>query len=334
MTTTPDFEGVEPEGSLSRDEAANALLSRWTDADQPSRDEEGAKPIRRSETERTPDEDNPSEDDDLDLGDDEEQDDTDDKADVPVEATDDAVVKLTVDGEEISVAVKDLKRLYGQEASLTRKSQEVAEKRQFAEAEGARFVVATQHMLERANKRFEPYANIDWGIAAKTLENDEYVALRQEATAAYQDVRFLNEELENVFKQTEEARQATAAKEAEAAIEVLSKDIPGFDAEVYTSMVSYAVAQGIPEEAAHQLTDPTALKLIHKAMAYDRAKERAATKRKAAPTSKRTMTSTSRNPQGRVGSKANDALQKLAKTGSRDDAVAALMERWSSNSDD
>jgi hypothetical protein len=333
MTTTR--EGVDTDADLSTDEAANALLSRWTDAEQPSRDDEGAKPPRRDETTRKRDEDeNQSEsDEDLDFGDEDQQDDDDnDEGDAPVEASDDAVVKLTVDGEDIQIPVKDLKRLYGQEASLTRKSQEVAQKRQLAEDEGARYVVATQRLLDRANERFKPYSTIDWTIAAKTLDTEEYTALRNEATAAFGDVRFLNEELGQVFNEQKDARTKQLAEEAKAAVEVLQRDIPDFNADTYQAIANHAISLGLPQEAVYQLTDPIALKIIYESMTYRRAKERAATKRKTQPTSKRTMQS-NRRPSGRVGDKAGEELKKLRQTGSRDDAVKAFMAGWETDGD-
>lgn len=330
MTTTHNS-GVDSDQGSSIDDAANALLSRWTDAEQLSENDEGAKPPRRTETVRDKDEDdNQSDvsDDDIDFGDEDENTDEDDTGpkDALVEAADDAVVNLTVDGEEIKVAVKDLKRLYGQEASLTRKSQEVAQQRQLAEDSGARYVVATQRLLDKANERFQPYASIDWGIAAKTLDNDEYVALRQEAQAAHTDIKFLTEELDGVFTQAQEGRAEALEAEAASAVEILTRDIPNFTAETYTAMTDYAVEQGLDAEAVQQLTDPVALKLIHKAMAYDRAKARAASKRTTTPTSKRN-TNSSRRPTGRGEDRGGDALTKLKSSGSRDDAVALLMAR-------
>jgi hypothetical protein len=68
-------------------------------------------------------------------------------------ADDGAYVKLKVDGEEKEVPVKDLTRLYGQEAALTRKSQEVAEQRKQAEAESQKHVSALQVLLTRAQEK-------------------------------------------------------------------------------------------------------------------------------------------------------------------------------------
>jgi hypothetical protein len=245
---------------LSRDEAAAALLSRWTDAEQPSRDDEGAKPIRRSETERAPDEDENQSDDDRSwtLRTRTSRTSKTTRADAPVEASDDALVKLTVDGEEIKIPVKDLKRLYGQEASLTRKSQEVAERRKFAEDEGARYVVATQKLIEKATERFKPYAQIDWAIAAKTLENDEYVALRQEATAAYR-----NSSSSTTSWKACSRKAKRPAKHSDGGSQGRPGGSPARHSElrrqVYQDMGSFRRLQGHPRGAFAQLTDPAAL---------------------------------------------------------------------------
>jgi len=347
MTTT--HSGVDSEATaLSTDEATEALLSRWTDAAKPSDRDGGANtPDPRDETSRdeVEEEDNES-DDDLDLDTDEEQDDDEqdegdeaddqeaDEADEPTEASDDAVVRIKVDGEDRTVPVKDLKRLFGQEQALTRKSQEVAQARKAAESEGERFTVAAGKLMERAQERFKPYANIDWQIAAKTLDNDEFVALRQEAQAAYEDLKFLNEELEGAHKATQEARIAEVHEAAKEAVAVLERDIPGWDQKIYNEVIDYAVSNGLDRAAVSQVVEPNLIKLIHKAKAFDEAKARAAAKRKAIPASKRTMKSKTRpqRPLGKLGDQA--AIQRLSKTGSADDAVAALLARWETSGND
>jgi hypothetical protein len=329
-------EGVETQTSaLSNDEAAEALLNRWKDAEQPSDNEEGAKPPRRSETERDDtgedDNDNESDDDDLILEDEEDgSDEGDDEGDGPVEAPENAVVKIKVGDEEITAKVSDLKRLYGQEASLTRKSQEVAQTRKQVDTELERFSAATGRLLEKATERFKPYAEIDWAVAAKALDTEEYTALRQEAKAAYTDVQFLQQELNGVVEEAQKSRAAQLEQDAKKAIEVLTGEngIPGFNEEVYQSMADHFVSLGGSLENYAQVVDPVALIILHNSMKYQQARERAATKRKAAPTSKRTMKSNKRSGTGRVGDKAGEALEKLSKTGSRDDAVSLLLGRW------
>lgn len=342
--------GVDSEGSdFSPSDAEDAILNQWLDAGTLSNDDGGAKlPKRRTETvTEDAEEDNNESDDDLDLDDDEDDQDADaeegsdttddkdeDKADEPTIAADEAVVRVTVDGEERTVPVKDLKRLFGQEASLTRKSQEVAQVRKSAEEEGARFTLATQKLMERAGERFKPYAEIDWTIAAKTLDNEEYIALRQEAQAAYQDLKFLKEEFDGAFKATQDARQTQNIEAAKEAVAVLKRDIPNWSQETYTGVIDYAANNGLDRDFIAQVTDANVIKLLHKAMSYDMAKERAATKRKAA-TSKHTMKSSNKRPTAALGKPDGKAeLAKLAKSGSQDDAAALLLSRWNSEGDD
>src|SRR5512139_3659998 len=78
-------------------------------------------------------------------------------------------VKVKVGDTEHEVPVKDLKRLFGQEASLTQKSQQVADERKQVEAELAKNTAATQALLERAKARFEPYSKVDFLLAAQQL---------------------------------------------------------------------------------------------------------------------------------------------------------------------
>lgn len=342
--------GVDLDGSdFSPSDAEDAILNQWLDAGTLSDDDGGAKPPKRR-TETVPEdagEGNNESDDDLDLDDEDGQDadadegsdtDTEDddegKADEPIIAADEAVVRVTVDGEERTVPVKDLKRLFGQEASLTRKSQEVAQVRKSAEEEGARFTLATQKLMERASERFAPYAEIDWTIAAKTLDNEEYIALRQEAQAAYQDIKFLKEEFDGTLKATQEARQTQTIEAAKEAVAVLKRDIPNWSQETYTGVIDYAANNGLDRDTIAQVTDANIIKLLHKAMSYDMAKERVATKRKSA-TSKHTMKSSNKRPTAALGKPDGKAeMARLAKSGSQDDAAALLLSRWNSEGDD
>jgi len=323
--------------------AEDAMLSQWMDAGTLSVDDEEAKPPRKerrketaadaevtTESDEDLDFDEGDEDADADTGDEANEDDkdTDDKVDEPVVAADEAVVRVTVDGEERSVPVKDLKRLYGQEASLTRKSQEVALVRKSAEQEGERFTLATQKLMERASERFKPYAEIDWTIAAKTLDNEEYIALRQEAQAAYGDLKFLKEEFDGHMTATREARQAVLVEEAKEAVSVLKRDIPGWNQETYTGVINYAADNGLDREFIAGVTDPNVIKLLHKAMSYDNAKARAATKRKAT-TSKNTIKPTNKRNTSALGKPDSKAeLAQLAKSGRVEDAADLLISRW------
>ena len=121
----------------SVDQTAEAILASWEDADESQPSEEGeleATEDSTSEEETEVDETEEEEDEET-KEEDETEEDPDDSQDTEEDAesepeeidlSDDTLVELQVDGETKQASLKDLKRLYGQEASLTRKSQETA----------------------------------------------------------------------------------------------------------------------------------------------------------------------------------------------------------------
>lgn len=358
MATTQT--GVDSEyGELDLPDATDAFLSKWTDAGTLSDEESGATPPpRKRETAREEEEEaedeNESEEDEENLEDqndsdadddsDEESEDSDDtgadeedKDDQPTVAGDEALVKLTVDGEEKTVSVKELKRLYGQEASLTRKSQEVSVARKKAEDEGARFTTAAQALLQRAYEKFEPYQNIDWVVAQSTLNSDELVGLRNEARATYEEVAFLQNQVDTVFQQTIAERQAALKEGAKEMQEVLADPqtgIPGWNDETYDSIRSFAVQQGIPEDTFAQLVDPVAIKLINMARLYTVGQKKLGQVKKKATAPKKVLKSNKTPGKALKQGNQEDAVSRLRKSGSVDDAADAFMARWDRQGND
>jgi len=333
MTTRT--EGVEQNYDDSIDGAANAFLSRWEDAEKPS--EEGDNESDLSEDQDIEDdvgdeggESGPEDSEDTDGG---EDDNSDEDAGSPpeLEASDDHKVTVTVDGETKSVTVKELKRLFGQEAALTRKSQEVAAARKAAELDSERFVVASNRMLEKAEARFAPYAGIDWMVAQQRLTPDEFAALRTEAREAHSDLEFLKAETNDVLTQIQNQRQAALQTQAAETIATLERDIQGWNQELYNKVREFALSQGMTREAVNGIVDAPTLKVLHEAMRYSEAREKAKLKKakqRSAP--KRVVKPASGTSEGliRPKDKGAESLARLSKTGSRDDAAQAFLSRW------
>jgi hypothetical protein len=333
------------------DEAAEALLARWTDANKPSDTNEGKTPKKKP----APAADEEDTDDDLDFSEDEdagddpdEEDegsdtdqsdddaDEDDDSEEALEATDDHKVSVTIDGETKTVTVKDLKRLFGQEASLTRKSQEVATQRKAAEADAERYMVATQRLIAKAEERFAPFAEIDWMIAQQRLTPDEFSALRTEARAAQTDLNFLNTEANSVLETIRTERQQANTATAQETIKVMEKDVPGWNQDVYNKVLQHAVASGMDAQFVTSIVDAPALKLLHQAMRFSELKAKAAQKKtvqKAAPKRVVKPSNTSNRKIGKTD-KGADQASKFQKSRSRDDAEALLMARWTKGDDD
>lgn len=336
-------EDVDDYADFDKNDATNEFLTRWTDAGQLSEDDKGTKPTKaptktsdaaHTDVDEDEDENDQSDEGDADESSADEDDTNDDETDADSTegaetklASDDYKVKLTVDGTERTVSVKDLKRLYGQEASLTRKSQEVADLRKQAEETSSKTTTALNVLVKRAEERWKPYSEVDYLVAQTQLSAEDFATLRAEAKAAYDDHVFLTQELNNHGQQVQAQQIVVNHEVAKAAIETLTRDIPNWNQKLYDDIRIFSVKAGLNEQAVNSIVDPTIIKLLHNAMLYERGKSVATTKKVAAA---KKVLKTTKSP-GSASKSADTAhLNRLGKTGSRDDAAAAFLSRWES----
>lgn len=254
-------------------------------------------------------------------------------------ADDGVFVKIKVGDKDHEVSVKDLQRLYGQEAALTQKSQQVADQRKAIEAEVAKNTAATKALLDRAKTRFEPYAKIDFNLAAQKLSPEEYTALRNEAMKAYEDVQFLEHSLDAHMQEINTTQQNTLRERAQSTLKELSdpeKGIEGWNEGLYNELRSYAVANfGVPQDVMNNLVDAWGIRILHKAMLYDRGVKNKVTVTKVNKTPKKVVKTTNSPDTAKSGAGSqNDvakAMARLKKSGTEEDAEAAFLARWADN---
>ena len=327
--------------NLSVEDATEALLSKWSvedpDAKKPSEevqpdDEDNTEEDSSTEDATEEDAEELSEDDAEEDEQESEEEETEDD-DRPKRVLDDnTVVKIKVNGEEVEASVKDLKRLYGQEAALTQKSQAVSAKLKEAEETGAKYVAALGNLLNRAKERAEPYAKIDWLVASKNLTDEELVALRAEAQKTYDDVNFFQQELDGFMQQAQTQRQALLVEQAKEAVQVLKRDIPGWNEKVYDEIRTFAINTGLDREVVNNLVDPAAIKMLHMAMLYNKGKQAVTTKKNKSPKKLVKSTTSAETTKKVISNKgADDASSRLRKTGSIEDATEAFLARWSAD---
>ena len=112
---------------LDLDGAAESILSNWTDADKNQPSEESNEEAKEESTEETEveetetDEDPEPEEEVESESDPEEDEEPETEEETTAELSEDTMVEILVDGESKQASIKDLKRLYGQEKSLTQK---------------------------------------------------------------------------------------------------------------------------------------------------------------------------------------------------------------------
>tara|TARA_B100000902_G_C27198417_1_gene857716 strand:+ start:60 stop:1136 length:1077 start_codon:yes stop_codon:yes gene_type:complete len=346
--------------ALDLSDAADAILNRWEDAEKPSEDEEveattedvdetdveeveieEAEELEDDEEyEADPDEEEDTEDQEEEDDDDEDEEDDDTTEEVTI-ASDDTVVEIKVNGETKQVSVKDLKRLAGQEASLTRKSQDLADQRKITEEDFVRTTASYQKLLDRAKERLKPYADMDMMVAQSQMDTETFAQLRQDARQAEEDVKFLEEESHALLQDMQVKHQSAVQAAAKECIRVLEDTIPDWGNEMYNDIRAYAVKNGLPQNQVDQYTDPNVIMLINKARLYDETKATAQVKKAKAKVTKKTkktkVLSSKKSPPTKTQIKkanAQKAQEKLRNNpkygGGMDDIADALMARWES----
>ena len=327
---------------LDLPEAEDAILARWEDPDEQVSDDdepEAALDIENEETEILEgseedfdetdldgEEADPEEEDDE--PDDQEEEDDDEEAQV---IDDDAEVEILVDGETHRASVASLKRLFGQEQSLTRKSQHVAQQRKQAEDALQKTDAVLQAMLQKAEERYKPYSEVDMLVASKTMDDADFAALRKEAQQAHDDVRFLREEADNFYGEIQQRQQAAQKEAAREAVKVLQENIPEWSNEMYNDIRGYAIAQGLPEDQVNTIVDPVVIQILNKSRLYDQGKRVATVKKKAA-TKKKVLRSQKAPPTPKSRKKASVEKAQQALRNKRgadlEDVASVLMARW------
>lgn len=321
-----------PDGDVSSEatpgEAIETILKRWgVDEETPSTGAEEATPPEAPSQEAE---------DELEL--DETEAPETDPEEAPAEeppakrlASEEDEVVVKVDGEEKRVSVKDLQRLYGQEASLTRKSQEIAAQRKAAEEQGLVAMAVLEKMYQKAAEKAKPYENIDLFKASRDLEPEEFDALRTEMNRAIEEKRFYEQELQGFVTNLRQQQDQFIRQQAGVAIQTLKQAIPTWNDQTYDDLRSYAVKEGMHPDVVNRIVDPAALTMIHKARLYDLAKAKAASKTQAVgktvPT--RTAKPSAAPVSGTQKTSEKKAWDRFQSTGDIDDAVEALARRWS-----
>jgi hypothetical protein len=346
---------VATETEYSGDNAEDAFAALWgLDAEKPSKDTKEAEDEEDKEQGK-PAKDDKANDDDAE-GDDEgseetpETDDEDDSEEEgddenaqTVEVKDEHKFKVTVDGEEREFSLGQLKRLAGQEAALTRKSQEVSTERKTFENRSAAYLARQSQLLERARAKYAPLAKIDLLAASKdpNVTQEELVAARNTIQAAYEEVQFLEQDLAAFTGEIQKAQAEDLRAQAQEAIKVLSdpeKGIEGFNQPLYQEIVSFATDSGLPAEFVNSLVNPAAIKLLNMARLYAKGKTQVQAakpdKTKAPKRIVKGTASAETTKKVTKTAKAVEPMKRLQKSGSTDDAADAFMARWTAGSDD
>jgi hypothetical protein len=308
----------DPQAEVSEPEEAEAADTQAEETELELSDEEVEEEIEDEEEEDT----------DLEEAFTEEEAEEDDEATEVEVLADEQVVEITVDGNVVQASVTDLKRLYGQEASLTRKSQEAAKLRKEAESSIQKTGVVFQRLIQQAEERARPYEEVDMMLASKQLSDGDFAQLRKEAKDAQDNLKFVKEEADSYFRDLQQQQQAQLREQATEAVKTLQETIPDWSNNLYNDIRAYAVGQGLQQEMVDTIVDPAVVSILNKARMFDAA-QKVATKKRKAP-AKRVLKS-KKAPQNATAARTEQQRKLAAKAAASsdpDDVTALIMSRW------
>jgi hypothetical protein len=308
----------DPQAEVSEPEEAEAADTQAEETELELSDEEVEEEIEDEEEEDT----------DLEEASTEEEAEEDDEATEVEVLADEQVVEITVDGNVVQASVTDLKRLYGQEASLTRKSQEAAKLRKEAESSIQKTGVVFQRLIQQAEERARPYEEVDMMLASKQLSDGDFAQLRKEAKDAQDNLKFVKEEADSYFRDLQQQQQAQLREQATEAVKTLQETIPDWSNNLYNDIRAYAVGQGLQQEMVDTIVDPAVVSILNKARMFDAA-QKVATKKRKAP-AKRVLKS-KKAPQNATAARTEQQRKLAAKAAASsdpDDVTALIMSRW------
>lgn len=247
---------------------------------------------------------------------------------------DDTYVKVKEGDVEHEVSVKDLKRLWGQEAALTRKSQEVAAERKAIDEKRAANIAAYDVLLKKVTERADKYRALPWAALMKdqNVPAEQLQALQAEAQEAVQEETFLKTELGNFMQAVAKEQAEAQRKAAQECVKALNNPeskshIKGWNDAVYNDIRKFATDEiGISAETVNGITDAGAIKVLHMAMQFARGKTKVVTK-KVNKTPTKIVKSTAAAPAARgsaAQATAKSAVKKAVKSGSMEDAAHAF----------
>jgi hypothetical protein len=245
----------------------------------------------------------------------------------PLVADDEADVTVAVDGTNHVLKVKDLKRLFGQEASLTQKSQALSSASKAVEAQSLFIANVLNGRLVKAQAEADKYAKVDLFRASRELEPDEFDALNAAKKNADSELVALTQEGVQFMKNATDSRSTLLRERAKIAIVEIKRTIPEWNDSVYDNVRSYAVGQGMDRQAVNEIVDAGSILMIHKAMQFDAAKAKIAANTKKVVKAATKVMSKSGKASDYKGSSIRALTQTATQSGSIDDVMELYLAR-------
>lgn len=242
------------------------------------------------------------------------------------EAEEEESEELTFEVEGETLTAEELKLGYLRQSDYTKKTQAVAEQRKAFEAQSEQAEATMNALMSAAGADLSRFQNVDWEKAAidSPEQYKQAKAAYEQAQSTYNLIKAQADQFQTQQQQQTEAAQKEAAKES---LTVLKTNIPNWNNDLYYKIGEYAQGLGVSGEEFNKVSDHRLITALWKAMQFDQAKQVAA-KKKVKPSATKTLSGSKADSTKAVESEsARKTRERLRKTGTVDDAAAALLNR-------
>ena len=181
---------------------------------------------------------------------------------------------------------KELKDAFLRQSDYTRNIQKVAEQRKMVESqleqarqyqEVSKRNIQAIAQLNTIDNKLQNFANVDW-----SAYSDQDPVEAQKSWFQYQQMKQSRDELVGQISQQEEQRQIqmqqSIAKQLDEGRKVLEREIKGWSTDTAKMLKEYGMTLGFSDNELHQVIDPRAVKMLHKAYLYDQMMAKATNK--------------------------------------------------------
>lgn len=264
------------------------------------------------------------------------------KAEIPLDQLDAVEIEVTVKGEDgknivEKPTVKELREGYMRQKDYQRKTAEVARQReevsekvrQGIESQQTQYVQTLAALQATLIESVAPeLRNVDWNTLAAT-DAFEYVRLKNRADQITAANNAIQRKIQEVNDQQTAAQRAETQKRAAKAREMLESDIPGWNDDLYQTLIRSSVDYGFKPEEVATWVDARSIKVLHDAYQYRQSK----VEKKPVPVVKKvTIPPKVLKPGGApvqtaAKQKSEEAMKRLNKSGRIEDAAALIASR-------
>ena len=319
--TTPEG---EVSNGITEDQAVAQILGRWGVTDEPKAEPAQEEPQEEAQAEQPEQGDAPVSEEPS------EEPEQEDEAEIDV-----AGEKFKVPAQFKDTAQRIQAKAKEVEAGATRKFQEAAELRKSAETQ----LEAVKQLQKLATAQADLLA--DHKMVAKRLQQLESIDIQNtdsdtltRLNAEYNQLQAASRRIEAQLAKSHEEMTAEESKAVQAKIahanEVLKTRVKGWGPEKAKSLTEYAISRGAPPEALAGITDAWMVEILEDAAYGRQMREHKSTVDKRIVQTPKTLKPGASGKTNAPVQRAEQAMQRVQKTGKVEDAAMALLARSAS----